>query len=114
MGIPILLESGFAAAALVKNGFCARSAYIAIEYFAWVSKASAPGAKRLAKLFGSVGVQTCFDMAHQPTAPAKFHLPQTYLEALKALVTSEEGKEQEKLRRLAAEEQKALLAAQIE
>jgi phage antirepressor YoqD-like protein len=109
-----LTASGFKAAALLMGGFCARSAFIVIEYFAYDSKAKAIGAKHLAQLFGSVGVQTCFDMAHQPITLAKFQLPQTYLEALKALVISEETKEQEKLLRLAAEEQKQLLAAQIE
>lgn len=109
-----LTASGFKLGALVMGGFCARSAWIVVKYFAFESKSPALGAKHLAQLFGSVGVQTCFDMAHQPTAPATFQLPQTYLEALKALIVSEETKEQEKLLRLAAEEQQALLAAQIE
>lgn len=59
-----LTSSGFQGGELLQFGFCAQSAWLVIEYFAYESKAKAEGAKRLARLFGSIGVQTCFDLAN--------------------------------------------------
>lgn len=64
-----LVGSGFQGGELSRNGFCAQSAWLVIEYFAYESKAKAKGAKRLARLFGSIGVQTCFDAAHVREVP---------------------------------------------
>lgn len=61
-----LAQSGFEDAHLLKHGFCAQSAWLVIEYFAYESKAKAEGAKRLARLFGSIGLKACFDAAHTP------------------------------------------------
>ena len=98
-----LAASGFQADVLSKEGFCAQSAWLVIEYFAYESKAKAEGAKRLARLFGSIGVQTCFDMVGSQPRQQQYQalcLPADYISALKALVESEE--------------QKLLQAAQIE
>jgi hypothetical protein len=62
-----LTSSGFEGARIEETGFCAQSAWLVIEYFSYESKAKAPGAKRLARLFGSIGVQACFDMSNQQT-----------------------------------------------
>lgn len=73
-----LAESGFEGADFSTTGFCAQSAWIVIGYFAYESKAKAEGAKRLARLFGSIGVQTCFDLANpEPvvTSPLPRQLP---------------------------------------
>ena len=82
-----LTESGFEGGGLFESGFCAQSAWLVIEYFAYESKAKAEGAKRLARLFGSIGVQTCFDMIDsQPIQPQRQLAPQRdlidYIEAL--------------------------------
>jgi hypothetical protein len=58
------------------------------EYFAYESKAKAEGAKRLARLFGSIGVQACFEMvSNQPIQPQRQLAPQRdlidYIEAFK-------------------------------
>ena len=58
-----LTMAGFKAEHLVKDGFSAVACWLVIEYFAYDSKATALGAKKLARLFGSIGVQTCFDSA---------------------------------------------------
>jgi hypothetical protein len=72
-----LAESGFEGARLIESGFCAQSAWIVIEYYGFESKAKAEGAKRLARLFGSIGVQACFDMANdQPAQPQRQLAPQ--------------------------------------
>ena len=46
-------EHGFEAAALVENGFPPQAVWLAIEYFAYESKAAAPMAKQLARTFGA-------------------------------------------------------------
>ncbi len=72
-----LVLSGFEGARLLDSGFCAQSAWLVIEYFAYESKAKAEGAKRLARLFGSIGVQTCFEMvSNQPIQPQRQLAPQ--------------------------------------
>lgn len=81
-----LAGAGFQGVALLENGFCAQAAWLVIEYFAYESKAKAEGAKRLARLFGSIGVQTCFDMvSSQPVQPQRRLAPQRdlidYIEA---------------------------------
>jgi hypothetical protein len=65
-----LTETGLTAPALVKHGFTASSAWAVVEYFAWESQAKAEGAKRLAKLFGSLGVIKAFELAHETPVKA--------------------------------------------
>jgi hypothetical protein len=60
---------GFSASDLVQHGFNASLAWAVVEYFAYESQAKAEGAKRLAKLFGSLGVVKAFELAHE--APIK-------------------------------------------
>jgi hypothetical protein len=57
-----LSDAGFDCFGLQSNGFCAQAAWLTIEYFAWESKADAPGAKELARLFGSIGIKTCLEL----------------------------------------------------
>lgn len=63
----ILTSHGFDAADLVENGFCAQSFWLTLEYFAYESKAKAPGAKQLARTFGQIGVMTAFEKLETPT-----------------------------------------------
>jgi hypothetical protein len=56
----ILNEQGFQAGDLVENGFCAKSFWLALEYFAYDSEAEASGAKHLTRAFGRVGIMTAF------------------------------------------------------
>ena len=55
-----MAEQGFQAGDLVENGFCAKSFWLTLEYFAYESKAKAPGAKQLARTFGQIGVKAFF------------------------------------------------------
>jgi hypothetical protein len=80
-----LAESGFEGARLIGAGFCAQSAWLVIEYFAYESKAKAEGAKRLARLFGSIGVQTCFDTAYVREVPRQLPPMRDALEYVQAL-----------------------------
>jgi hypothetical protein len=85
-----LLAKVFHCADLQPSGFDAQTAWLVIEYFAYESKAKAEGAKRLARLFGSIGIQTCFDMAsNQTVQPQRQLAPQRdlidYIEAAKSL-----------------------------
>jgi hypothetical protein len=61
---------GFEAADLVKYGFNASSAWAVVEYFAYESQAKAEGAKRLARLFGALGVSKAFELAHETPVKA--------------------------------------------
>jgi hypothetical protein len=56
-----LMEHGFTAEDLVKNGFDVKACWLVIEYFAYESKAKAPGAKQIARTFGQIGLMTTFD-----------------------------------------------------
>ncbi|MGL4880513.1 MAG: hypothetical protein ACRC8K_05550 [Waterburya sp.] len=62
----ILTDAGFEAGTLLENGFCARSFWLTLEYFAYESKAKAPGAKQLARTFGQIGVMTAFEKLSEP------------------------------------------------
>lgn len=57
----ILTEQGFTARAIQNEGFCPKSFWLTLEYFAYDSKAKAPVAKQLARTFGQLGVMTAFD-----------------------------------------------------
>lgn len=57
----ILTSNSFQAGDLVDNGFNAKASWLVIEYFAYDSKAEAPGAKQIARTFGQVGIMTTFD-----------------------------------------------------
>lgn len=67
---PFLAEklsmAGFDGVDFAVTGFSGQSACLVIEYFAYESKVKAEGAKRLARLFGTFGLQACFDAAHKP------------------------------------------------
>ncbi len=94
----ILTEHGFTADGIQNEGFCAKSFWLTLEYFAYESKAKAPGAKQLARTFGQIGVMTAFDKlgvkpietksvaltAHDRIQDAKtlYELPDGYLKEL--------------------------------
>jgi hypothetical protein len=59
-----LTAQGFEAGHLVEQGFNSMATWSVVEYFAYEGKAEALGAKHLAKLFGSLGFQSCFTAAH--------------------------------------------------
>ena len=46
---------------MIENGFCAKSFWLTLEYYAYESKAKAAGAKQLARTFGQIGVMTAFE-----------------------------------------------------
>jgi hypothetical protein len=81
-----LTEQGFEAVELLENGFCAKSFWLTLEYFAYDSKAKAAGAKRLARTFGQLGVMTAFDKLEAKPEPIARQLPpvRDYIEHLEA------------------------------
>lgn len=56
---------GFHGGDLLKQGFNADASWAVVEYYAYESNAKAPGAKRLARLFGSLGVAKAFEIAEE-------------------------------------------------
>lgn len=64
-----LTAHGFGAGALSANGFPAQAVWLTIEYFAYDSNAEAPMAKRLARLFGSIGVMAAMNHLKEIAAP---------------------------------------------
>jgi hypothetical protein len=56
----ILTEQGFEAGTLLEDGFCPKSLWLTLEYFAYDSKLKAEGAKHLTRAFGRVGIMTAF------------------------------------------------------
>ncbi len=62
-----LNEQGFECGSLIANGFNAQATWLVIEYFAYDSKAFAPGAKAIARTFGTLGVMQTFSMLTEPT-----------------------------------------------
>ena len=71
----MLTSQGFEAADLIKNGFCAKSFWLTLEYFAYESKAKASGAKQLARTFGQLGVMTAFEKLEVKPEPIVTPLP---------------------------------------
>ena len=64
-------EYGFEASHLVENGFPPQAVWLAIEYFAYDSKAAAPMAKQLARTFGAIGIKHVISqLTATPPAPA--------------------------------------------
>jgi hypothetical protein len=55
-----LTEQGFTSRALQKDGFCSKSFWLTLEYFAYDSKPRTECAKQLVRTFGSFGVTTAF------------------------------------------------------
>ena len=107
----ILVAEGFEAADLVKTGFNAKAAWLTIEYFAYQSKAKATGAKQIARTFGMLGIMQTFKELNKPSEP---QLPQTYLEALKALVKAEEEKERLALEKELLEDENLKLSEAVD
>jgi hypothetical protein len=82
-----LIEHGFKAADLVKNGFDAKACWLVIEYYAYESKATALGAKQIARTFGQIGLMTTFDkLTEVPVLPEVPVVPKTALELAKEQV----------------------------
>jgi hypothetical protein len=108
----ILTEQGFEAAQLVKDGFCAKSFWLTLEYFAYESKAD--GAKRLAHTFSQIGVMTAFDKLEvKPDVVApKVYSIQENIECARTLYALPDGYLKELLRdALVAELSQKQLAA---
>jgi hypothetical protein len=61
---------GFESGAFVEKGFDALASWAVVEYFAFDSQAKAEGAKRLARLFGALGVSKAFELAHETPVKA--------------------------------------------
>lgn len=75
----IMEEHGFSGADLTKNGFNERATWLVIEYFAFESKAKAPGAKQIARTFGSYGIHQLFEQLNQEKTkqlPSKIRINQ--------------------------------------
>jgi hypothetical protein len=71
-----LIEHGFTAGDLVKNGFDAKACWLVIEYYAYESKAKAPGAKQFARTFGEIGLMTTFDKLTEVPTPQPLDVTQ--------------------------------------
>lgn len=56
---------GFEPAAFLEKGFDANSSWAVIEYFAYESQAKASEAKKLARLFGALGIAKAFEIAEE-------------------------------------------------
>jgi hypothetical protein len=81
-----LIEHGFTAGDLVKNGFDAKACWLVIEYYAYESKAKAPGAKRYARVFGQLGIMNTFDELNKVPTPNGLELTQTILNDIYAAI----------------------------
>jgi hypothetical protein len=81
-----LIEYGFEAAGLTENGFDAKACWLVIEYYAYESKAKAPGAKQIARTFGEVGIMTTFDKLTEVPPPQPVELTQRLLNELYELI----------------------------
>jgi hypothetical protein len=57
---------GFEGGYLLEHGFNADASWAVVEYYAYESQAKAPGAKKLARLFGALGVAKAFEIAEEP------------------------------------------------
>ena len=88
----VLTENGFEVGDLVKNGFCAKSFWLTLEYFAYESKEKASCAKQLARAFGQLGGMTAFDKVDAKPEPLPLQLPPVrdavdYYNAIQGLAT---------------------------
>jgi hypothetical protein len=63
-----LAEFGYQGGELLEKGFDSNASWAVVEYYAFESKAKAPGAKKLARLFGSLGVAKAFEIAEESKA----------------------------------------------
>jgi hypothetical protein len=61
-----LTSLGFEHGGLLEKGFDSNASWAVVEYYAFESKANAPGAKKLARLFGALGVAKAFEIAEEP------------------------------------------------
>jgi hypothetical protein len=59
---------GFESGYLLEHGFNADASWAVVEYYAYESQAKAPGAKKLARLFGALGVAKAFEIAEESKA----------------------------------------------
>lgn len=71
-----LIQHGFDCGALMQDGFPPAAVILVLEYFAYESKAKAPGAKLLMRLFGAIGLKEVLGKLKQPEpAPTVKALP---------------------------------------
>ena len=69
----MLTQQGFDAVALLSDGFPPLAVILTLEYFAYESKAKAPGAKALMRLFGAYGLKTVLEgLKEQPASEVKY------------------------------------------
>lgn len=71
-----LTKQGFEAGGLVENGFPPVAVILVLEYFAYESKAKAPGAKSLMRLFGAIGLKAVLGKLTEQPEPKVKALPQ--------------------------------------
>lgn len=68
----ILTAQGFDTGNLIEDGFPPVAVILVLEYFAYESKAKAPGAKSLMRLFGAIGLKTVLSkLSEQPQPDIK-------------------------------------------
>ncbi|MGL6342577.1 MAG: hypothetical protein ACRC80_25970 [Waterburya sp.] len=111
-----LTEQGFTACGIQNQGFCAKSFWLTLEYFAYDSKAKAPGAKQLARTFGQIGVMAAFEKLSEPSAVKPELTAHERIQDAKDLYSLPDGYLKELLRDMMVAElsQKALPSSQIE
>lgn len=106
-----LTGQGFDAGDLALNGFPPKAVILTLEYFAYESKAKAPQAKAIMRTFGVVGLMATLDQLRSDYQPKP---PKTYLEALKALVASEEAKQRLELENQELTKENELLSEAVD
>jgi len=74
----VMRDAGFNAADIIKNGFSGEACWIIIDYYAYKSRASAEGAKKIVECFGYVGFMDTFNQL--PETTVLFDTPVKHIE----------------------------------